>query len=59
VNRRDEQAFHVHHIVSFQVAELRAVVSNLALLCAACHRWVHSAANVDRAFLPDEEVTAA
>lgn len=39
--------FHVHHIVSFQVRPLRAVPSNLALLCAPCHRWVHSRANIE------------
>ncbi len=38
---------HVHHIVTFQVRELRAVLSNLILLCAPCHRWVHSRANAD------------
>lgn len=53
VNRRLEQAFHVHHIVSFQVRELRADVPNLALLCSSCHRWVHSKKNVDRDFLGD------
>jgi hypothetical protein len=37
---------HVHHIVSFQVRELRLDLDNLVLLCADCHRWVHSRANV-------------
>ncbi len=48
---RHEQTFHVHHIVSFRVRELRAVLSNLRLLCPACHRWVHGRANVDRELL--------
>ena len=42
---------HVHHIVSFQVRELRTVLTNLVLLCADCHRWVHGKANVNREFL--------
>jgi hypothetical protein len=37
--------FHIHHIVSFAVRELRTEVSNLILLCKKCHRWVHSPAN--------------
>lgn len=43
--------FHVHHIVSFMVRETRAVVSNLALLCAPCHRFVHSPKNTRKDFL--------
>lgn len=49
---RQQQKFHVHHIVSFAVAELRAEVSNLALLCRPCHLFVHSKANASREFLP-------
>ena len=36
---------HIHHIVSFQVEALRHEPSNLLLLCADCHRWVHSKDN--------------
>lgn len=51
---RKKVRFHVHHIVSFQVRELRAEVSNLALLCQPCHMWVHGKQNVARTFLgPD------
>lgn len=39
---------HVHHIVSFKVAELRFVLDNLILLCAPCHRWIHSNANAQK-----------
>lgn len=46
--------FCIHHIVSFAVKALRTVVSNLVLLCAKCHHWVHSNANVDRLFLVGE-----
>lgn len=45
--------FHIHHIVSFSVQELRAELNNLVLLCAKCHRWVHSNQNVDKDFLRD------
>jgi 5-methylcytosine-specific restriction endonuclease McrA len=50
---RATMEFHVHHIVSFQVKELRAVLSNLVLLCEPCHTWIHSNQNVDRAFIQD------
>lgn len=43
--------FHIHHIVSFQVAALRSAAGNLALLCAACHRHVHSRKNTTKEFL--------
>lgn len=48
---RKSEAFHVHHIVSFAVRELRAEPSNLALLCDRCHRHVHSRKNVTHEFL--------
>lgn len=40
--------FHIHHIVSFQVIELRSELSNLVLLCKECHRWVHSKKNINK-----------
>lgn len=43
--------FHIHHIVSFQVVELRAELSNLILLCNDCHRWVHSKKNKNKLFI--------
>lgn len=43
--------FHIHHVVSFAVRELRAEPTNLALLCGGCHRFVHSRANVAGNFL--------
>ncbi len=45
--------------MSFQVRELRTVLTNLVLLCADCHRWVHSNANTDREFLEGTDVRAA
>lgn len=42
---------HVHHIVSFAVSELRAEPTNLILLCAGCHRWVHSRQNKKGLFI--------
>lgn len=43
--------FHIHHIVSFQVPALRAVISNLVLLCEKCHRHIHSNNNTSQEFL--------
>lgn len=43
--------FHIHHIVSFAVKELRTDVSNLVLLCRDCHFFVHSAANTGGEFI--------
>jgi hypothetical protein len=43
--------FHIHHIVSFQIKELRSDLSNLVLLCKECHRWVHSKKNINKKFI--------
>lgn len=56
---RNVQRFHLHHVVSFAVRELRAEPSNLVLLCRPCHLWVHSAANVAREFLQQAEAQRA
>lgn len=50
---RSRESFDVHHIVTFAVRELRAVPSNLVLLCEACHGFVHSKANTAREFIDD------
>lgn len=47
--------FHIHHLVSFQVRELRSEVSNLILLCKECHRWVHSNKNINKQFIKNHE----
>jgi len=44
-------AFDIHHIVGFQNRELRAVLSNLVLLCETCHYWVHSNENIGREYV--------
>lgn len=49
--RKGRKSYHIHHIVSFSVPELRTELSNLVTLCGVCHRWVHSRQNVDREFL--------
>lgn len=46
--------FHIHHIIPFANEEMRAVVSNLVLLCKCCHDFVHSKQNVQREYLPQE-----
>ncbi|MFA5323506.1 MAG: HNH endonuclease [Smithella sp.] len=43
--------FHIHHIVSFEVKELRIDPSNLILLCKNCHRWVHGKNNINKEFI--------
>ena len=48
---RESEKFHVHHIVSFMVKELRSEPSNLVLLCSKCHRFVHSKKNVNNEFI--------
>ena len=45
--------FHIHHIVSFAVPELRCEPTNLALLCPPCHWWVHSKANIEGDFIEE------
>lgn len=47
-NRR---RFHVHHIVKFEVKALQTDTSNLALLCAKCHHFVHSKKNAGSEFI--------
>ena len=54
VDRAVEPAFHVHHVWSFQIPETRANPALLVLLCRPCHLWVHSKANLTRAWLPQE-----
>ena len=49
--KENRGTFHIHHIVSFMVVDLRSEVSNLVLLCDKCHRWVHSNKNVNKEFL--------
>jgi len=55
VKDRKVDAFDIHHIVSFQIREMRTVVSNLVLLCEPCHYWVHSKKNVNKDFLKEAQ----
>lgn len=49
-----DKTFDIHHIVSFTIKELRTELSNLVLLCRACHKFVHSRKNVTKEFLRDK-----
>jgi len=51
--RKAYKEFHIHHIVSFSVIELRTEISNLILLCNSCHSFVHSKANIGREFIKE------
>lgn len=42
--------FHIHHIKSFSIKELRADIKNLILLCEICHHFVHSKKNINKEF---------
>ena len=55
--RRDGSRFHIHHIVSSKYAPLRSTPSNLKLLCADCHRFVHSRANVQSLYILPQPTT--
>lgn len=54
-NSDRSKQFDIHHIVAFANRTLRAELSNLVLLCEACHYWVHSAKNTDQLFIKDAE----
>ena len=43
--------FHMHHMISFEVKELRLHPDNLIFLCPQCHSWIHSKNNIEREFL--------
>jgi hypothetical protein len=43
--------FHIHHIISFTVKELRLNLDNLILLCRSCHEFVHSKSNIIGEFI--------
>lgn len=53
LNRETARKFHIHHIASFEVRELRANPDNLILLCHPCHMWVHSSKNVNKEFIKE------
>lgn len=53
IQGNQDTLMHIHHVVSFAVKELRSEPSNLVLLCAQCHHFVHSKKNVNHEFLKD------
>ncbi len=48
---KNRGTFDIHHIVGFECIELRCEVSNLILVCEACHYWIHSKANKEREYI--------
>lgn len=54
-SERNRGNFHIHHVVSFQVRELRTDPSNLVLLCKECHKFVHSKANTSKQFIKEPQ----
>lgn len=52
-DNREENTFHIHHIVSFMVEELRLEFSNLLLVCDKCHYWIHSKKNKNKEFIKE------
>lgn len=52
-NNAKEIPFDIHHIVSFEVAELRTEVSNLVLMCEPCHYWAHTKKNQPNQFIKE------
>lgn len=52
IKKRKGYSFHIHHIVPFSESEdLRSETSNLILLCADCHFWIHSKENTEKEFI--------
>jgi len=49
--KETEDSFHIHHIIPFEVIELRVDENNLILLCKNCHDWVHSKENKEGEFI--------
>lgn len=48
------KGLHAHHIQSWsEHPDLRTDLTNLVTLCDDCHRWVHSAENINRDFIKD------
>lgn len=41
----EQKAFHIHHVVPFEVVDFRTDETNLMLVCKNCHDWVHSKKN--------------
>jgi hypothetical protein len=53
--KRKQTKFHIHHLYPFvHYKHLTTVPSNLILLCAKCHRFVHSKKNIDKKFMLKE-----
>jgi len=49
---KDPSTLHLHHVKGWsEFPDLRLAPDNIALLCATCHRWVHSRKNTSGEWL--------
>ncbi len=48
-----EKRFHIHHITPFEKKDRRLDITNLILLCAGCHKFVHSKMNISGEFIDE------
>jgi len=48
-----EKRFHIHHITPFEKKDRRLDITNLILLCAGCHKFVHSKMNIGGEFIDE------
>lgn len=45
--------FHIHHIVPFEIEDMRSEIGNLLLVCKKCHDWIHSKENTNKDFIDE------
>lgn len=50
-----DEIFEVHHIVPFEIEDLRLEERNLMLVCFDCHRWIHSTSNTKSEHIMSKE----
>lgn len=50
-HKSNKNPLHIHHLVSFEISELRIEINNLIVLCRKCHHWVHSRKNSKKEYI--------